>query len=128
MKNLLPAIVIFLGINAHAQTKADYEQTIRQIGKYYNLKKTDSLLHMYAAAANKADISVWTGREIDELRIRNGKIVSYDYAGIHDGITLFRAEFARSTHIMGLLLDSDNKLLVFRFKVGSSLYIDSLLR
>ena len=127
MTKLLLAATLLLHTIAFSQTKADYENTIRKIGMYYNLKKTDSLLNMYATGATKTDVSIWTGRDIDELRIRNGKMTSYEYAGEYNGMTLYRTEFARSEHMIGLQLDNSNKLLVFRFKVSSP-YTDSLLQ
>jgi hypothetical protein len=126
MKFLFTGIVLSQAFNCFAQTRADYENAVKKVGKFYNLKQADSLLSMYSDNANKSKISIWSGKEIDELKIRNGKMISYDYVGEDNGITLFKAEFARSTHMMGLLLGRDDKLLVFQFKMSSP-HIDSLL-
>ena len=127
MKKILQSgLLLAIALNCCAQMKADYEHAIKKIGKFYNLKQKDSLFSMYSAKADRAKISILTGKEIDELKIRYGRMISYDYAGEEKGITLFKTEFNRSTHMVGLLLDADNKLLVFQFKMSSP-YIDSLL-
>ena len=128
MKKLLPAFIILLQTTScFSQTKEDYDHAVKKIGKYYNLKQVDSLLNMYSDKTPRSEKSIWTGKEIDELKIRNGKMTSYEYAGQENGITLYTVGYARSTYMMGLVLDKENKLSVFHFKMSSP-YIDSLLQ
>ncbi len=127
MKRLIPAFQLcIMAFNVSGQSRADYEHAVKKIGKFYNLKMADSLKSMYSSGSEDGDKSIWSVREIEELKVHNGKMLSYEYAGEEKGITLYKTDFARSKHMMGLVLDKDNKLLFFKFKM-SSLYIDSLL-
>src|SRR4051812_12991364 len=102
MKTLLTLFTLcFLTTTASAQSRADYDHTVKKIGKFFNLKMADSLVKMYSGKTEDRDKSIWSMHDLEEFKLHNGKMRAYEYAGEENGITLYKTDFARSKHIMG---------------------------
>ncbi len=107
-----------------AQSKADYEQTVRKFKKFYNAKQTDSIVGLWPPNERKNMGIMLSPKSLESLHEKNGDMISFQYVGKAESdpekVTVFKAKFAKSTHAMSLTLDKNNYMATFRFHDTSS--------
>lgn len=130
MKHLIFTLLFFIPVVANAQTKQDFENTMRRFVEFYNRSQTDSICSMYSDVWRDKSV-LWSMEKHLKVKKTYGKIKTYKYVlvdTVTDGnkITLFKVNSARKTFMLGMTLDDKTKLQTFRFDTSSP-YIDSLL-
>lgn len=103
-------------------SQLDYETAMKKWKKYYNGGQVEEL------QSTMLDDHFWTKDVDKEIKGEYGKMVSYSYLGLeadnrYQDVALFKVEFEKSVHCMGIALDKENKITTFRFKTYSP-YID----
>ena len=127
MKQLIFILFCIYSFQSVAQKKADYEKTVASFMKFYNSDQSDSISNLFSDSWGKQRSSLWSLKEIKEVKAEYGDMKSFKFMAVEPGgAILFKTNFAKSTHAMGLVLDKKKKLSTFRFKTTSD-YIDSLL-
>lgn len=127
MKKLLFILFCFGLFQSYSQKQADYENVLGKFLIYYNAVQADSICEQFADSWGKQKKTLWTNEEIKELHQEFGTMKSYKFMAVEPGgAMLFKGEFTKSAHAIGMVLDKKKKLKTFRFKTTSD-YIDSLL-
>jgi transcription termination factor Rho len=127
MKNLLLILLFLISTSTvFAQTKADYETAIAQFQHYYNYQRADSICGMFAKKSNKQDTCLFIKDRLKLLTDQYGYMRSCTWLMQKDRVTLFKTQFIRSTHIMAVTLNKENKFEKFVFKITTG-NLDSLV-
>ena len=127
MKKILALLFCFYIFNGQAQKQADYEKVLGKFMMYYNAVQADSICEQFSDTWGKQKKTLWKNEEIKDLHKEFGEMRSYKFMAVEPGgAMLFKGEFTKSKHCIGMVIDKKNKLKTFRFKTTSD-FIDSLL-
>ena len=124
--SLLILIFSILSTTAFAQSRADYETTIEKFRRFYNNIQSDSICNMFSKKTMQPGNCEFDKANLKAITSQYGYMKSCQVFLERDGITLFKTQFIRSTHIMAVSLNRENKFEKFVFKASTSL-IDSLV-
>ena len=111
---------------AFAQSRADYETAIAKFRGFYNNIQSDSICNMFAKTAGQSGNCEFDKAHLKPITDQYGYMKSCQVFLERDGMTLFKTQFIRSTHIMAVSLNKENKFEKFVFKASTNL-IDSLV-
>lgn len=107
---------------------SDFEHVLEQFKNFYNHHDVDSVRNRFADSWGNEKATIWSA-EIDKWyadnfgEMKSCKFIGWDFDG---SVALLKVECAKSTHVMGISLDSKKKIENFRFSTASA-YIDRLL-
>jgi hypothetical protein len=126
MRNILLIFLFLISPSiAFAQSRADYETTIAKFRSFYNNIQSDSICNMFSKKTPQPDNCEFDKAHLKAITGQYGYMKSCQVFLERDGTTLFKTQFIRSTHIMAVSLDKENKFEKFIFKASTS-FIDSL--
>ena len=129
MNRTILLALFLLPLTCFSQSKKDYRHALATFMKYYNEGQADSICNMYSDSWGAQKKTLFTKQDIESLQARYGTMVSYKYMAMEpdDSVMLFKGEFTKSTHMIGISLDGEKKMETFRFHTSSP-FIDSLLK
>ena len=109
------------------EARAGYDAAMAKFMQYYNTSNADGIRDMFSDAWGEQRATIYTAKKQADLEESYGTLKSYKFLGVDDdGTLLYKVVYDKSTHAMGILLDSKGKILNFRPKTSSS-YISTLL-
>ncbi len=131
MKKIIFILSCFcLPILAVAQTRADYEDAIQLVMKFYNARQADSLCRLLERGKEPTNFCIWDVEGVNNTHNNFGKISSFRYLFKdtlrQKGVTLIKVNATRRTFIIGCILDKEKRFEKFEWNMGSS-YRDSLV-
>lgn len=103
------------------QSAADFDAAMAQIKKNYNNTNDEGFRQSFSDQWSYLGSKIWPDGQTETLKMKNGELLSFKRLGAapEDGVMIYKAVFAKSTHAMGLTLDGKGKLLTFRFETTS---------
>ncbi len=118
-------------IIAVAQSRADYEQAIGQVMKFYNANQSDSLCRLLERGKEPTHYCIWDTDDLNRTKNNFGNITSIRYLfkdtlSFHKGVTLIKVKADKRTFIIGCILDKQKRFEKFEWNMGS-VYRDSLI-